>query len=114
MNNKYLLDQKLIVVIVKKGFAVDLIKAAKKKGAEGSTIFYGKGTAEKNIYESILGIEYEPEKEIILLGVNKDVVDDVLEVIVKKAKLKKPGTGIAFVLDTSKCIGIARLLKEMK
>lgn len=113
MNNKYLLDQKLIVAIVKKDYAVDLIKIAKKHGAEGSTIFYGKGTAEKDVYENLLGVKYEPEKEVVLIGVENEIVDDVLKVISKKAKMNKPGNGIAFVLDVSKCIGIARLLKEM-
>ncbi len=114
MDNKYLLNQKLIVAIVKKGFATDLVKVAKKEGAEGSTIFYGKGTAERKIYESILGVEYEPEKEIIFIGVREEIVIDVLKAIAKKAKLNKPGSGIAFVLDAKKCIGIARLLKEMR
>lgn len=113
MEEKYLLNQKLIIAIVKKDYAIDIVKIAKKNGAEGSTIFYGKGSAEKSVYEDILGIKYEPEKEIVLIGVKKEIVDDVLEAISKKAKMKKPGNGIAFVLDVNKCIGIARLLKEM-
>lgn len=112
--DKYLLDQKLIVAIVKKGLATEIVKVAKQHGAEGSTIFYGSGTAKREIYENILRMNYEPEKEIILIGINQDLVDGVMEAISKKLKIKKPGNGIAFVLDVSKCIGIARLLREMK
>lgn len=83
-----------------------------KEGVEGSTIMYGKGMAEKRIYEQILGIKYEPEKEIILMAVESSKVDNVLDTMIKNERLNEPGHGIAVVLNLNKCVGIARLLKN--
>lgn len=108
----YLDNYKLIVVIVKKGLASSLVMKLKKEGVEGSTIMYGKGMAEKRIYEQILGIKYEPEKEIILMAVESSKVDNVLDTMIKNERLNEPGHGIAVVLNLNKCVGIARLLKN--
>ncbi len=107
------IDHKLIVIIIKKGMASFLMNKLKKAGAEGETVFFGKGAAEKSIYEKVLGIEYQPEKEIILIATKEELVDNILDSAVKNAHLDKPGNGIAFVLDLKKCVGISRLLKEL-
>jgi len=101
---------KLIVVVVKKGLATKLVSAAKKAGAEGGTILFARGTAEKHVYENILGIDFEPEKEVILVVVPDTQQDAVLEAISIAGQLDKPGKGIGFVLDLSKVHGVARLL----
>jgi nitrogen regulatory protein PII len=101
---------KLIVTIVKKGKATKILQSAKKVGVQTGTVLLGKGTAKKNIYESILGMEVEPEKEIILIAIDESLVEDVLNNITKTGNLNKPGEGIAFVLDLNSCIGISKLL----
>lgn len=108
----YLDNYKLILVIIKKGHASNLLMKLRKVGVEGSTVMFGKGTASKTIYEQILGIEYQPEKEVIFIALDRNLVDKVLETILKKEHLDKPGNGIALVLDLNKCVGIARLLKD--
>ncbi len=109
-NLNYLDKYKLIIIIVKKGLASKIITKLKKVGIEGSSVMYGKGTAEKKIYEQILGFKYEPEKEIILIAIEEFNVDKVLDFMIKEEKINKPGYGIAIVLNLSKCVGIARLL----
>lgn len=113
MNDKlnYLDKYKLIIIIIKKGMASKLIIKLKKLGIEGYTVMFGKGTAEKKVYEQILGVEYEPGKEIIFIAMEESKVDEMLNFIIKEEKINKPGHGIAIVLDLSKCVGIARLLK---
>ena len=95
----------LIVTIVNKGKAWDVIEASKKAGAEGGTIMGGRGAG---IHENIkiLGIPIEPEKEIILTLVPSTITDKVLESISNSVGLRKPGKGIAFVLDIEKTVGI--------
>jgi len=107
---KCLDNYKLIITIVKKGRATKLITKLRKFGLEGSTIMFGRGTAEKNVYEQILGIKYEPEKEVILMAVDSSKTNEILDKITELEQLNKPGHGIALVLNLKKCVGIARLL----
>lgn len=99
----------LIVTIVPKGDSEKIVKASKKAGAEGGTIIPGRGTG---IHEGkkLFGISIEPEKEIILTLVPKDKTDDILEAIVEAGDLDKPGTGVGFVLDARRIVGIHHLI----
>ena len=96
----------LIAVIVKKGLSEKVLDSAKKAGAEGGTILYGRGTG---IHEKakLLGIPIEPEKEIIFIIIDKKKTKKVLDSIVSSTNLNKPGVGIAFVLELSKVLGIS-------
>lgn len=102
-------NHKLIVAIVKKGFATKIVAAAKKAGAQGGTIIFGRGSAEKSLYESIFGIAYEPEKEIIFIAAGENELDSVLQAITKEGNLDRPGRGIGFVLDLAKIVGAVHL-----
>ena len=95
----------LIIVIVKKGLSETVIESAKKAGAEGGTIIFGRGTG---IHEKakLLGIPIEPEKEIIIIIIDKRKTKKVLDSIVSSVNLNKPGVGIAFVIEVSKVLGI--------
>jgi len=102
----------LIVTIVKKGESEKIIEATRKAGAEGGTIMFGRGIG---IHEKVklLGIPIEPEKEIIFTIVKKDIVENVLGSIVKAVNLDKPGTGIAFVIELSKVLGICHFKENI-
>lgn len=106
-------DHELIVTIIKKGMAEKIINAAKRAGARGGTILHGRGVG---IHEQkkLLGIAIEPEKEIILTLIHKDKTNAVLQAIVEAGNLQKPGTGIGFVIDVEKVVGIVSLLEELK
>lgn len=95
----------LIVVIVKKGLSEKVLDSAKKAGAEGGTIIFGRGTG---IHEKakLLGIPIEPEKEIIIIVIDKRKTKKVLDSIVSSVNLNKPGVGITFVIELSKVLGI--------
>ncbi|MDX9872562.1 MAG: P-II family nitrogen regulator [Clostridia bacterium] len=106
MTNNFQYD--LIVTIVNKGFSEKIIQSSRKAGAHGGTIIHGRGTG---IHEDakIFGISIEPEKEVILTLIKKDLTEVVLEAIMAAGELKKPGKGIAFVLDISKVAGISHI-----
>ncbi len=101
----------LIVTIVNRGDAEDVVSAAKSAGAEGSTIINARGTG---IHENIsfFGVTIEPEKEIILTMIRKDISENVMAAIVKAGKLNLPGKGIAFSLDVEKVAGVAHICKD--
>ena len=92
MENK--IPHDLIVTIVNKGDAEKVVDASKKAGAEGGTIILGRGAG---IHEQtrLFGIVIEPQKDIVLTLVKRKISDQVLEAIVARAELNKPGRGIA-------------------
>lgn len=95
----------LIVTIVNKGWADEIVEASKKAGSEGGTILYGRGTGIHD-QKSFLGIVIEPEKEIVLTVTEKPKTKQILEAIKKAGKLEEPNTGIAFVMNLSEVTGI--------
>jgi nitrogen regulatory protein P-II 1 len=104
-------DFKLIVIIVKKNLARRVVKACKKAGAEGGTVLPGRGTGTHDT-GSIFGVQVEPEKEIILCLSPNELVSRVLSKVRAAARLDKPGTGVAFVLNSKSICGIAHLLNQ--
>jgi nitrogen regulatory protein PII len=99
----------LIVTIVPKGQAEKIVRASKKAGAEGGTVLYGRGTGIRE-HKTLFGLSIEPEKEIVLTLVPDTKTDRVLEAVVEAGQLDRPGTGIGFVLDARKIVGINHLI----
>jgi nitrogen regulatory protein PII len=95
-------DYKLIVTIVNRGKAEKVVDASHRAGAEGGTIFNGRGTAVR----LLLGISIEPEKEIVLTLVPKDKAQKILDVIAKEVNLHEPNKGIAFIVSLDQVVGI--------
>jgi len=102
---------KLLVIIVNEGLGSKIVSVAKKSGSRGGTIIRGRGVADKNMYESILGVRFEPEKEIVLIAVDEATEESILKIITNKLKLDEPGKGIAFVINLKKMTGISNLMK---
>lgn len=98
----------LIVTIVNRGNAVDVVQASKDAGAEGGTVINGRGSG---IHETakLFGIPIEPEKDIVLTLIDKTKVEEVLDAITERVGLKHAGQGIAFVLDVERTVGICHL-----
>jgi len=103
----------LIITIVNKGNSQKVVEAAKKAGADGGTLLFGRGTG---IHEhaKLFGITIEPEKEVVLTLIKRDMCERVLDAIVLEADLNKPGKGIAFVLEVERVVGINHLLDKIK
>ena len=104
-------DYDLIITIVNKGDSENVVEASKRAGAEGGTILTGRGTG---IHEQakLFNIQIEPEKEIVLTLIKKEICKNVLQSISEEVKLNEPGRGIAFVLDVERVVGINHLLKS--
>ena len=84
----------LIVTIVNRGAAEDVIAASREAGAEGGTVLLGRGIG---IHEKakFLGIPIEPAKDIVLTVTPEEKTDQILEAIREKAQLENRGTGSA-------------------
>lgn len=94
-----------IITIVERGKANSLVDEAKKIGAKGATIFYGRGTGEEEI-KKYFSFHIESSKEIIIILSEDDRAQKIIDTLVDKGGLNKPGKGILFTFPISKVIGI--------
>jgi len=99
------LDIKCMVAVVESGKANNIVEAAKKAGANGATIFYGRGTGESEV-KKFLSIQVEASKEIILILTEKEKHKAIMDAMVETGDLKKPGTGIIFTLPVTNLVGL--------
>ena len=105
------IEYDLIVTIVNKGFAQEVVEASKKAGAEGGTILQGRGTGIRE-KAKLFNIVIEPEKEVILTLIDRKKTERVLDAIMKSGQLDKPGKGIAFVMKVERTAGINHIPAE--
>ncbi len=96
-------DYELIVCIVNSGFAEEVMSAARECGARGGTIINARGTARQEA-EEIIHMTIHPEKEIVLILVEKTIKDQILHAVYKKVGLDSKGQGIAFTLPVDEAL----------
>ncbi|UOQ84527.1 P-II family nitrogen regulator [Gracilibacillus salinarum] len=94
-----------IIVIVDKGNAEDVIKAAQKAGSKGGTIINARGSG---IHETdkLFSMDIEPEKEIVMILSDEDYTEPICNKIRAELKIDEPGNGIIFVQDVNRTYGI--------
>jgi nitrogen regulatory protein P-II 1 len=96
-----LTDVSLITCVVQRGGADKIVTAAQESGAQGATIYYGRGSGVRERL-GLLGLAVEVEKEIITILVANDQVDRVFEEMTLAGKLDTPGMGIIYVTPLEK------------
>lgn len=101
----------LIITIINRGFADDVMDAARAAGAEGGTVVYARGVGIHET-EMFFGIAIQPEKEMVLILTQKDKSADIMMAICEQAGLSKEGKGVSFSLPVDDVIGIAHLLDK--
>jgi nitrogen regulatory protein PII len=101
--NKYMYE--LIITIVNRGKAEDVIEAAKAAGAKGGTIINARGSG-INETSKLFNMEIEPEKEMVIIITNKEISKDIVTSIREKLEIDKPGNGIVFIQDIKEAYGI--------
>lgn len=94
----------IIITIVNKGKAEDVIEAAKEAGSKGGTIVNARGSGEKET-EKLFNMEIEPQKEMVMILSKIDVVENIVKSISSKLDIEKPGNGIIFVQDVYQTYG---------
>ena len=97
--------QEVILCIVNNGFSDVVMDAAREFGAGGGTVINERGTASLDA-EKLFNITVQPEKEIVMILVKKEIRDDVLHALYQKVGLDTPGQGIAFCLPVTDVTGI--------
>lgn len=90
-------DHELISVIVNRGYADDIMDAARKAGARGGTILHARGTGKPDD-EKFFGISIVPEKEQVLILAERGNAKAIREAIETLPCLDTPGIGILYTM----------------
>ena len=107
-------DHEVIFCIVNAGFSDAVMDAAKEFGAGGGTVIRGRGTANSEA-EKLFNIVVQPEKEVVMILVERAIRDDILHAVYRAVGLNTPGQGIAFSLPVDQVVGLSpRQPKEEK
>lgn len=89
-------NMKALFIIVNAGFADQAVEVAQQCGASGATILSARGSGGK--FTSFLGLNYEPEREIILSVVLSDIANKIIDEIGEKLGKNNPANGICFIM----------------
>ncbi len=95
----------VIITIVNRGKAEDVISAANEAGAKGGTIMNARG-AGADVVTKLFNMEIEPEKEMVMVLAKVQVTDHIVTSIREKLEIDKPGNGIIFIQDINNVYGI--------
>ena len=94
-----------LFVIINTGFTGVVMDAAREAGANGGTILHARGTGSA-IAQKKYGIAITPEKETVIILVNKNVVDKVMNAVYTVAGVGTPASGIIFSLPAERVVGL--------
>ncbi len=93
-------DLLMIQVICEKGYADDIMDAARKEGAKGGTILKGHGTAKEGDTQ-FFGYPITAEKEVLVIVEEKTKAEKIIEAINSLPFLKQKGKAVIFSLPVS-------------
>ncbi len=88
----------VIHVIVNKGYAEDVMAAARKAGAGGGTILSARGTAKEGDAK-FFGSDIVPEKDMLIILVPGDQKESIMNSIKELPCLQKSGAGIVYCTE---------------
>ncbi len=91
----------LVICIVNAGFSQNVMEAARSAGAKGGTILRARGSANPQS-EEFFNITIQPDKELVMILVPREIKDDVLKTVYKEAGLAADAQGIAFSLPVDR------------
>ena len=94
----------LIITIVNEGYSDLVMSAAYKEGCSGGTVIDARSLGSKRTL--FMDLSIEPEKEIVLNIVKKDIKKAVMERITKECGVKTDGRGILFSVPLDNVIGL--------
>ena len=106
-------DLNLIVTVVARGFSDTVMAAAKNEGAEGATIISARGS-DVNASDTILGVSIQPEKEVVMILVRKQLRKKIMRAICKECGLSSESKGICFSLPVDEVGGLSHPLLTKK
>ena len=95
------MDYYVIIAIVPMGYSDKVIKSANKEGATGATVLHARG-AENLLKEGLFSFKIEPEEEIVLIMVTKEISDAVCNRINEEFRTNCKRSGAIYILPINK------------
>ena len=105
-------NHEVIFVIVNAGFAEEAMDVARAEGVRGGTILNARGVAREQ-EAAFFGITIQPEKEILMMVVEKAIKEKVLNALYSQMGMAKQAKGIAFSLPVSDVAGLVQIPQEV-
>ena len=99
-------QHEVIFASVNAGYAEEAMDVARSLGVRGGTILNARGVARDN-EATFYGITLQPDKEILMMVVEKQERDAVLNALYKEMGMAKKAKGIVFSLPVSDVAGLA-------
>lgn len=95
----------LIISIVNRGKAEDVISAASAAGSKGGTILNARGSG-VNETSRLFHMDIEPEKEMVMILAKDEVTENIVTSIRYELELDQPGNGIIFIQNVNQAYGL--------
>jgi nitrogen regulatory protein PII len=106
---------KLIICFVEDGKTNDVLDAARKAGATGSTVINNARGEGLNANKTFFGLSLETQRDVILFLVEEHLSRKILETIENAGEFDdKPGTGIAVQIDVEDAVGVSHQIQQLK
>jgi nitrogen regulatory protein PII len=102
-------EYRLIITIVNRGYGDQVVGAARSAGAKGGTVIIARGSGIHET-EKFMDISITPEKEMVLIIVQRKNAKVITKAILDQAGLKTPGRGISFTVPVTDVVGITSQL----
>ena len=99
-------EYELIITIVSEGFSDYVMHAAHSAGCSGGTVIKGRSVGSHGTI--FMDISIEPEKEMVLNIVPKNIRREVMESITKYCGIKTDARGVLISLPLDKVIGLEK------
>lgn len=96
-----------LFAIVDRGSGDDVVDIAQKAGAKGATIVHGRGTG-ATVLGEVFDMVIEPEKDIVLMLIDKNNIDSIMEDLTKEMEISMPNRGILFTMAVNRTIGLVK------
>lgn len=103
------MEYEAIFTVVERGLGEEVVDAATAAGSRGATIINARGSGIHHDTK-FFAMRIEPEKEIVLIIIERDKTDMIVSAISKAMGIDEPGKGIIFCMDINRASGI---LKEL-
>ena len=100
-------NHEVVFAIVNAGYAQEAMDVARDQGVRGGTILNARGVAREK-EASFFGITIHPEKEILMMVVEKTIRDKVLAALYKEMGMDKKAQGIVFALPVTDVAGLVQ------
>jgi len=102
---------KLIIALVNDDLTDEVLHAARKAGAKGSTVIANARGAGPKPHKTFLGLDLVSPSDVLLFLVEADMARKVLDTINAAGGFDtKSGTGMAFQIDVEDAVGVVSQL----